>query len=295
MKLNIYNQSGELKLTAGTSPSSTLNQELMTEDAISASFTHPFFVLLEVNDYVLLEGVKYSIKKEYKPKQKNMQTYSYSVKFYAPIHDAEQVMYLNLTDGAYEPQFSLNGSPKAHLQKWVENMNRIYGREVWAVGDVAEASWQTIDYDNTTCWDALTRISDAFELEWWADGFKMNLTRCERGERVSLGYMKGLISLTQAENSEDVQFFTRLIPLGSTRNIDRSRYGYTRLQLPDKAKYVDRNTQYGLYEHVEEAAFAEIFPHYTGTVSVVRSEEKTDDEGKKFTVFYFKWRSWSNR
>ena len=89
MKLNIYNQSGELKLTAGTSPSSTLNQELMTEDAISASFTHPFFVLLEVNDYVLLEGVKYSIKKEYKPKQKNMQTYSYSVKFYAPIHDAE--------------------------------------------------------------------------------------------------------------------------------------------------------------------------------------------------------------
>lgn len=166
MKLNIYNQSGELKLTAGTSPSSTLNQELMTEDAISASFTHPFFVLLEVNDYVLLEGVKYSIKKEYKPKQKNMQTYSYSVKFYAPIHDAEQVMYLNLTDGAYEPQFSLNGSPKAHLQKWVENMNRIYGREVWAVGDVAEASWQTIDYDNTTCWDALTRISDAFELEW---------------------------------------------------------------------------------------------------------------------------------
>lgn len=42
MKLNIYNQSGELKLTAGTSPSSTLNQELMTEDAISASFTHPF-------------------------------------------------------------------------------------------------------------------------------------------------------------------------------------------------------------------------------------------------------------
>lgn len=287
MKLNIYNQSGELKLTAGTSPSSTLNQELMTEDAISASFTHPFFVLLEVNDYVLLEGVKYSIKKEYKPKQKNMQTYSYSVKFYAPIHDAEQVMYLNLTDGAYEPQFSLNGSPKAHLQKWVENMNRIYGREVWAVGDVAEASWQTIDYDNTTCWDALTRISDAFELEWWADGFKMNLTRCERGERVSLGYMKGLISLTQAENSEDVQFFTRLIPLGSTRNIDRSRYGYTRLQLPDKAKYVDRNTQYGLYGHVEEAAFAEIFPHYTGTVSVVRSEEKTDDEGKKFTVFYF--------
>ncbi|MEI3467577.1 MAG: hypothetical protein V8Q76_01335 [Bacteroides intestinalis] len=68
--------------------------------------------------------------------------------------------------------------------------------------------------------------------------------------------MQGLTSLTQSENSNDVKFFTRLIPLGSTKNIDRSRYGYSRLQLPDKSTYVDRNTQYGLYEYVEETAFA---------------------------------------
>ena len=45
--------------------------------------------------------------------------------------------------------------------------------------------------------------------------------------------------------------------------------------------------QYGLYEHIEEAAFTGIFPQYTGTVSTVRSEEKTDNEGRKFTVYYF--------
>ena len=100
--------------------------------------------------------------------------------------------------------------------------------------------------------------------------------------------MLGLTSLTQSENSNDVKFFTRLIPLGSTKNIDRSRYGYSRLQLPDKSTYVDRNTQYGLYEYVEEVAFAEIFPHYTGKVSEVRTEEKTGDDGKKFTVYYIK-------
>lgn len=288
MKLKIYNQSGALKLTAATSSSSTWNNELMTENAVSASFTHFAFVPLEVNDYILLEGVKFSIKKEYKPKQKNRQTYSYSVKFYAPIHDAEQVMYLNLTDGQYEPQFSLDGSPREHLQKWVENMNRAYGEERWHIGDVIDAPNETIEYSNTYCWDALGKIAEAFGTEWWEDGFYINLCRCERGERISLGYMQGLTSLTQSENTDDVKFFTRLIPLGSTRNIDRSRYGFSRLQLPDRAKYIDRNTQYGLYEHVESEAFAGIYPHYTGTVASVRTEEKTGDDGKPFTIYYFK-------
>lgn len=287
MELKIYNQSGELKLTVSTSSSSTWNNELMTEDAVSASFTHPFYVPLAVNDYVMLEGVKFSVKKEYKPKQKNRQTYNYSVKFYAPIHDAEQVMYLHLADGAYEPQFSLNDSPKVHLQKWVDNMNRLSSTPVWSIGEVLESANKTVEYNNATCWDALSLMSDAFESEWWVDGFKINLTRCERGELVELGYLQGLTSLVQSENSDDVKFFTRLIPLGSTKNIDRSRYGYSRLQLPDKAKYVDRNTHYGLFEHVEESAFAGIFPHYTGTVTSVRSEEKTDEDGKKFTVYYF--------
>lgn len=288
MELKIYNRSGELKLTVSTSSSTTWNQELMKEYSVSASFTHPSYVMLDVEDYVLLEGVKFSIKKEYKPRRKDTQTYSYSVKFYAPIHDAEQVKYLHLTDGAYNPQFSLDGGPREHLQKWVENMNRIYGREVWRIGDVVVADNRTIEYNNVTCWDAATMIAEAFGTEWWTDGFTFNLSRCEHGEPVELGYMRGLTSLAQSENSDSVKFFTRLIPLGSTKNIDPSRYGFSRLQLPDRSKYMDRNTNYGLYEHVEEDAFAGIFPHYTGTVTAVRSEEKAGDDGNKFTVYYFK-------
>lgn len=288
MELKIYNQSGGLKLTVPVTSSSTWNLELMSENALSLSFTVPACVPLQVNDYITLEGVRLSVKKEYKPRKKNSQEYRYSVKFYAPIHDAQQVIYLHLTDGQYEPQFSLDGSPREHLQKWVDNMNRIYGEERWRIGDVIDAPDGNIEYNNTTCWDALASMAETFSTEWWSDGFYINLCRCERGERVELGYMQGLASLTQTENSDDVKFFTRLIPLGSTRNIDRSRYGFSRLQLPDRAKYVDRNTDYGLYEHVEEDAFAGIFPHYTGTVSSVRSQERTGNDGKPFTVYYFK-------
>lgn len=288
MELKIYNQSGGLKLTASVTSSSTWNLELMTENALSLSFTVPVCVPLQVNDYITLEDVRFSVKKEYKPKKKNSQEYSYSVKFYAPIHDAQQVIYLHLTDGQYEPQFSLDGSPREHLQKWVDNMNRIYGEERWRIGDVIDAPNGNIEYNNTTCWDALASMTETFSTEWWSDGFYINLCRCERRERVELGYMQGLTSLTPTENSDDVKFFTRLIPLGSTRNIDRSRYGFSRLQLPDRARYVDRNTGYGLYEHVEEEAFSGIFPHYTGTISSVRSQEKTGNDGKPFTVYYFK-------
>ena len=288
MELKIYNQSGGLKLTVPVTSSSTWNLELMSENALSLSFTVPACVPLQVNDYITLEGVRFSVKKEYKPRKKNSQEYRYSVKFYAPIHDAQQVIYLHLTDGQYEPQFSLDGSPRERLQKWVDNMNRIYGEERWRIGDVIDAPDGNIEYNNTTCWDALASMAETFSTEWWSDGFYINLCRCECGERVELGYMQGLASLTQTENSDDVKFFTRLIPLGSTRNIDRSRYGFSRLQLPDRAKYVDRNTDYGLYEHVEEDAFAGIFPHYTGTVSSVRSQERTGNDGKPFTVYYFK-------
>ena len=288
MELKIYNQSGGLKLTVPVTSSSTWNLELMSENALSLSFTVPACVPLQVNDYITLEGVRFSVKKEYKPRKKNSQEYRYSVKFYAPIHDAQQVIYLRLTDGQYEPQFSLDGSPREHLQKWVDNMNRIYGEERWRIGDVIDAPDGNIEYNNTTCWDALASMAETFSTEWWSDGFYINLCCCERGERVELGYMQGLVSLTQTENSDDVKFFTRLIPLGSTRNIDRSRYGFSRLQLPDRARYVDRNTGYGLYEHVEEDAFAGIFPHYTGTISSVRSQERTGNDGKPFTVYYFK-------
>ena len=288
MELKIYNQSGGLKLTVPVTSYSTWNLELMSENALSLSFTVPACVPLQVNDYITLEGVRFSVKKEYKPRKKNSQEYRYSVKFYAPIHDAQQVIYLHLTDGQYEPQFSLDGSPREHLQKWVDNMNRIYGEERWRIGDVIDAPDGNIEYNNTTCWDALASMAETFSTEWWSDGFYINLCRCEREERVELGYMQGLVSLTQTENSDDVKFFTRLIPLGSTRNIDRSRYGFSRLQLPDRARYVDRNTGYGLYEHVEEDAFAGIFPHYTGTISSVRSQERTGNDGKPFTVYYFK-------
>lgn len=291
MELKIYDKSGVLKLTASPNSSSALSEEVMGECSVSASFTHTSFVLLDTGDYIELLGVRYKMRSPYRPVQKNTQTYSYTAKFYAPIHDAEDTLMLYLEDGDTRTEFSFDGGPREHLQLWVDNMNRVAGAEVWSIGTVITGENKTIDYNNLFCWEAgfgSNGIAAAYNTELWADGYVINLCKAERGERVELGYLKGLTGLSQEENG-DVKFFTRLFPLGSTRNIDATKYGHARLQLPSGAAYVDRNTAlYGVKEAWEEASFSGIYPKYIGTVTSVRSEEKTSEEGRKYTVYYIK-------
>ena len=291
MELKIYGKDGNLKLTASPGSSSTLAEEVMGECSVSASFTHTAFVPLDVNDYTEVLGVKYKIRSPYRPAQKNTHTYQYQVKLYAPIHDAEDALMLYTADGDIRSEFSYDGDPREHLQLWVDNMNRIAGSALWSIGTVITGGNKTIDYNNLSCWNAAfgsSGIAAAFETEMWADGFVINLCKASRGETVELGYLQGLTRLSQEDNG-DVKFFTRLFPLGSTRNIDASKYGHARLQLPSGAAYVDKNTElYGVKEAYEEAAFAGIYPKYTGTISSVRTEEKENEEGRKYTVYYFK-------
>lgn len=290
MKLKIYDKTNILRLTASPNSSSSVTEEIGGECSVSASFTHTEYVPLDVDDYIEVEGVRYKVKSRYRPKQKNTQTYEYSVKFYAPIHDAEDTLML-FQEGGTTSEFSYDGGPREHLQLWIDNMNRRAGGNLWSIGTVITAENKVIDYRNVKCWDAAfgsNGIAATFDTEMWADGYVINLCKAERGEVVELGYLKGLTNLAQEDNGE-VKFFTRLFPLGSTRNIDATKYGYSRLQLPSREIYVDKNVDlYGVKEETEEAAFAEIYPQYVGTVSSVRTEEKTSEEGRKYTVYYFK-------
>lgn len=290
MELKIYDKTNNLRLTASPNSSSSVTEEIGGECSVSASFTHTEYVPLDVDDYIEVEGVRYKVKSRYRPKQKNTQTYEYSVKFYAPIHDAEDTLML-FQEGGTTSEFSYDGGPREHLQLWIDNMNRRAGGNLWSIGTVITAENKVIDYRNVKCWDAAfgsNGIAATFDTEMWADGYVINLCKAERGEVVELGYLQGLTNLAQEDNGE-VKFFTRLFPLGSTRNIDATKYGYSRLQLPSREIYVDKNVDlYGVKEETEEAAFAEIYPQYVGTVSSVRTEEKTSEEGRKYTVYYFK-------
>lgn len=291
MELDIYNRQGTLKKKVSPDSSSRWTEEVGVEFVVTVNFTTWEFFVLSVGDYVEISGKRFSIKKEYRPKKTDTQKYTYNISFYGREHDMQDLLFCRLNQGEddLESVFAYDGTPMEMLEKLVANMNRNTDGVTWRAGQAVTGDRKTINFNGLFCWDAAGEIAGAWETEWWLDGEYLNIGKCEHGERVTLGYMKGLkTGLTQNENSNSVKWFTRLIPVGSTKNIDPSKYGYTHLQLPSRDKYIDLNTQLGLKEHREEAAFQDIFPHRLGTVSSVRSEEQTNKDGKKYTVYYVK-------
>lgn len=115
----------------------------------------------------------------------------------------------------------------------------------------------------------------------------LNISRCEFGEPIPLSYGNGLLGGISRTTADGVKFFTRLFPVGSSRNIDPDDYGHTRLQLPDGATYVEQDVHLGIVEHYEQAAFEGIYPRRVGQVGTVRHEEATGDDGEPFTIWYF--------
>ena len=291
MELAIYNRQGTLKRKVSPDSSSRWTEEVGTEFVVTVNFTTWEFFVLSVGDYVEISGKRFSIKKEYRPKKTDTQKYTYNISFYGREHDMQDLLFCRLNQGEddLESVFAYDGTPMEMLEKLVANMNRNTDGVTWRAGQAVTGDRKTINFNGLFCWDAAGEIAGAWETEWWLDGEYLNIGKCEHGERVTLGYMKGLkTGLTQNENSNSIKWFTRLIPVGSTKNIDPSKYGYTHLQLPSRDKYIDLNTQLGLKEHREEAAFEDIFPHRLGTVSSVRSEEQTNTDGEEYTVYYIK-------
>lgn len=287
MELKVYNRKGVLKLTVSPSENSSRQKRLMGDHVLGLSFTAFECVPLEVYDYVDFEGVRFWITEEYAPKQTSTVEWEYDCKFYGIESLMRQALVLKIVDGENDPIFSLTAPAREHMALIVANINRQMGTTDWKVGEVLSTENLTLDYEGTYCDKALSMLADAAKTEFWTDGMTVNLCRCEYGDEAVLGYDNGLVSL-ERESADNVKFFTRLFPIGSTRNIDPDEYGYSRLQLPSRRSYVEQNTQQGIVEHYERDAFSGIYPRRIGTLSGVRSEQHTDDDGEPFTIYYVK-------
>lgn len=286
MELKIYSKEGNLKLTASPDSNSAATCGIQEESVLSLSFTAFECVTLEVYDYADFLGRRYWILERYQPKMNCDSEWSYSVQLSGVEGLATQVLMVNPDDDD-NPILTLTAPAREHAALIVANMNRKMGTTEWKVGEVVVSEYLDIEYTGKYASDALSELSAAAGTEWWFDGMTLNISRCEFGEPVPLSYGNGLIGGIERSMADGVQFFTRLFPVGSSRNIDPDRYGHARLQLPDGVKYVEQDTHLGIIEYFEQEAFDAIYPRRIGTVGAVRSEERTSDDGSPFTVWYF--------
>ncbi len=290
MLLTVYDSNRQAKAILSPDDSSTQVKAIQSDNVLTLSFTLYEYVALEVNDYVDFDGERYWLQERYLPDERSTQEWKYDVKFYGIESLMRRFLVLNVVDGDPEPVFTLTAPPREHMALIVKSINDGMGGVTdWKVGRVEGTENVVIDYEGKYCPDALKELAGKVPgAEWWVEGQTVNLCRCEHGEEISLAYGKGLTELSR-DKADGAKFYTRLFPVGSSRNIDPEKYGHSRLQLPDGAKYVDVNTEkYGIHHHYEKDAFADIYPRRVGTVTSVRSEEATGEDGNKFTIWYFR-------
>jgi hypothetical protein len=291
MLLTIYDKAGTKRAGVAVNDSSTQSKEVQGDNVLSLSFSYYAFLPLDVNDYTDYLGERYWLTERYTPKQVNDGEWDYDLKLYGIESLIKRFLVLETTDGDTNPLFTLTATPREHVAMVVKAINDGMGHITdWKTGTVEGTELITIDYEGMYCDEALKAIAEKAggKVEWWVEGQTVNVCRCEHGEEITLGYGKGLTSL-ERDTSNTAKFYTRLFPVGSTRNIDAEKYGSPRLMLPGGRKYIEQGVEeYGIYDHYEQEAFSDIYPHRVGTVSSVRSEEVADDEGNKFTVYYFR-------
>lgn len=291
MLLTVYDSNGLQKAALSPDESSTQVKALQSDNILTLSFTLYEHVALEVNDYVDFCGERYRLLERYLPEEVSTQEWKYDVKFYGIESLIKRFLVLNVVDGDPEPVFTLTAPPREHVALVVKSVNDgLGGITDWKVGTVEGTENIVIDYEGKYCHEALKEIAEAVggQAEWWIEGQTVNVCRCEDGEELPLAYGRGLTGLSR-DKADGAKFYTRLFPIGSSRNIDPERYGHSRLQLPGGVKYVDVDAdKYGIYHHYEADAFAGIYPRRVGTVSSVRSREVTGEDGEPFTVWYFR-------
>lgn len=289
MLITIYDKAGNPKVELSPNDSSTQVSEIQGDSVLTLSFAHYEHIDLDVDDYADFEGERYWLTEKYRPKQKSTKEWGYDIKLYGVESMIKRLLVIKTVDNEDEPVFTLTAPPREHVAMIVRCMNDGMGTITdWKVGQVDGTENIVIDYFGKYCDQALKEIAEKVGAEWWAEGQTVNICKCEHGEPVVMGYDKGLTGI-EPTTADNVDFYTRLYPVGSSRNIDREKYGYPRLQLPGGRKYVEMNAdKYGRVDHYEANAFADIYPRRTGVVSSVRSEVKTGEDGNPFTIYYFR-------
>ena len=289
MVLTIYDKAGNRRTELYANDSSTQTKEIGGDNVLTLSFTLYEHIELDVDDYTDYEGERYWLTERYRPKQKSTKEWSYDLTLYGIESLIRNILVIKRVDGEDDPVFTLTAPPREHVAMIVNCMNDGMGNITdWKAGQVDGTENITIDYQGKYCDEALKEVAEKVGAEWWVEGQTVNICRCEHGEPITLGYNNGLLSIDPGK-ADNVKFYTRLWPVGSSRNIDAATYGHSRLQLPGGKRYVEVNAdKYGRVDHYEADAFADIYPRRTGTVSSVRSEVKKGEDGNDFTIYYFK-------
>lgn len=124
--------------------------------------------------------------------------------------------------GGSEAGWNLTAPLDIHMKVFLRNLSSLGythkdGAFSFEIDSTVELSSKLVSYDNTNLIDALTRIAETWECEWWIIGSKIHFGRCEFGEPVDFDLSSNVSSMSRSDSK--TSYATRVYAFGSSRNI----------------------------------------------------------------------------
>ena len=265
------------------SDESELTTGVMTSGKVVLHFRSDQDIKLEQGATIEFLGNTYTLIYPQETKKLWRGYLEYIATFYS---SAEQLKHKLLKDPSNiaRTSFVFAGSPTDFATLVARSM----GHE-WSVGNCVATSYdKTIAFKEESCWAALGRVAEEFHTEWVVEGKSISLRKDERYKEdpLPLSYGKGngfLSGVSQRGNADNLPI-SRLYVLGSSRNIDPTKYGASTLHLPKSwSSERMRTDEAGNYIELLEGngaegsmELSELYPHRVGVVAsvVVANEAK---------------------
>lgn len=287
----------------------------MGDTFIKVVFNHPDIIDFKAGSFISHNQRKWSLLKNYKPEGlASGNGYKYELKFYAEQHQLQRCSLFWKQGNTREVSFNLTTRLQDYAQLICDNINYFLSTTsynlytTWSVGDIpANLSDKYIyqAFDGVSCWDALTAIANAFEVEWWVEDHwgsrtaKLHFGKCENGNAIEFAEGGIVSKMPASKRGEDSKYGTRFYVYGGTQNIPDDYYasqdgGVTnhvsakRLHLPSGYSYIDSKSGLQPNEVIEQVITCnDIFPINTETIDEVTTRTETTD-GVETTYYKIK-------
>lgn len=341
-EISIKTSTGKERATVVVGSGSVRRFALMGDDYVTLKFVVAEPLYIAIGDYIDTDFGRFVIVSDQKPNiSKTTGGYEYELKFEAPHcawkNKISMLVYkqnVGNVEKRYRKESSWNHTAdiitqaEAAIIDNLECLGMDYRVQLHGVDEDTASKSVLVTYDNTSIYDALTLIADAFDVEWWIVGNIIYFGKCQFGEEtefVDLTLGDNVSDMGNAKSSAD--FATRFYVYGSDKNLRNYRktdrgesvalgvvtdrlmlpkgtdyidlYKYdtegNRVYITDSAYTADTNTEMPSKEVVENTiVFDDVYPKQDAKITdvfVYRKAPIKDSEGnvvKKIPIYWCK-------
>ena len=232
-ELKLY-RNGALFETIKLSDNSTQVKKIMSDNDLQLQFELPYFANFNIGDYADVFGERYKLAMLPAVSKNSKNFYEFNMTLRGENYNLSEVMFMfyDANNDMREPDFSLMANADMFLDLIIKNLNRI--DNTWQKGTAITTDYKNLTFSKENCYNALGKIAEAFETEFWIEGRKVHIIKrhTQTGLKLKQGKNNGLYKINRTITN-NTALFTRLYVYGGEKNLPPGYRNYSkRLRLP---------------------------------------------------------------